>query len=146
MYVYVPCAAAATSAERVSMSLSQIQTELKQRMQAPLRQDDGSFLSSICFDQAFCGFDGHFVDNPIVPAVCLISAAELMAAESIGSTLILNEIMHMKFKKQIIPNEIARFKFTLDAHQDGKFTFSYTITKADDELVAKIKLVLVASR
>jgi|BioPla2DNA2_1021312.scaffolds.fasta_scaffold106177_1 3-hydroxyacyl-[acyl-carrier-protein] dehydratase len=124
------------------MSLSKIQIELRQRMKPVQRQTDGSFSSSITFDREFCGFDGHFPDNPIVPAVCLLSAAELLAAEAVGCPLKLQEISTMKFKQHLVPGDIADFSCQLTKQPDGVYSASVTITTNEQRTVAKLLLLL----
>ena len=40
---------------------------------------EGKFEAELRFDPEFPGFAGHFEGNPLVPGVCLIQAAELLA-------------------------------------------------------------------
>lgn len=106
------------------------------------RQTDGSFLSSILFDREFCGFDGHFPDNPIVPAVCLLSAAELLAAEAAGCPLKLQEISTIKFKQHLVPGNTAYFSCQLTEQSDGLYSASVTITTNTNEHQTVAKLLL----
>ncbi len=124
------------------MSLSQVQSELRLRLKPVQRQEDGSFLSSITFRQNFCGFDGHFPEKPIVPAVCLLSAAELLASESVGCQLRLDEIVNMKFKKHLVPDDTVTFAFSLIENIGQEHTFSFTISTPDGTLIAKMRLIL----
>ena len=127
------------------MTLSPIKNDLRRRLQPLCRQDDGSYLTSIHFDRAFCGFAGHFDHNPIVPAVCLVAAAEMLASDAVGKPLQLREIAQMKFKKLLAPEADAVFSFRQNAAESGLYTFIFTITTRDGQSVARIKLQLAES-
>ena len=142
MQIHVPAPTPGAADAPHTMSLSHIQSELQQRLRPAPRQDDGSFRSSITFDREFCGFDGHFPDNPIVPAVCLLSAAELLAVEAAGCPLRLQEISTMKFKQHLVPGDIADFSCQLTEQPDGVYSVSVTITTNEQRTVAKLLLLL----
>ena len=96
------------------MPYSIIQSELLKRIQDFQRHDDGSYSAAITFDPAFTGFDGHFPGNPIVPAVCQLSAVEVLAHLALGrEELKLATISLMKFRAPLVPNDTATFTFTL---------------------------------
>ena len=96
------------------MPYSIIQSELLKRVRDFQRHDDGSYSAAITFDPAFTGFDGHFPGNPIVPAVCQLSAVEVLAHLALGrEDLKLATISLMKFRAPLLPNDTATFTFTL---------------------------------
>ena len=96
------------------MPYSIIQSELLKRVWDFQRHDDGSYSAAITFDPAFTGFDGHFPGNPVVPAVCQLSAVEVLAHLALGrEDLKLATISLMKFRAPLVPNDTATFTFTL---------------------------------
>ena len=108
------------------MPYSIIQSELLKRVQDFQRHDDGSYSAAITFDPAFTGFDGHFPGNPIVPAVCQLSAVEVLAHLALGrEDLKLATISLMKFRAPLVPNDTATFTFTLTQSEND------IIVKAD---------------
>ena len=108
------------------MPYSIIQSELLKRIQDFQRHDDGSYSAAITFDPAFTGFDGHFPGNPVVPAVCQLSAVEVLAHLALGrEDLKLATISLMKFRAPLVPNDTATFTFTLTQSEND------IIVKAD---------------
>jgi len=142
MQIHVPAPTPGAADAPHTMSLSHIQSELQQRLRPAPRQDDGSFRSSITFDRDFCGFDGHFPGNPIVPAVCLLSAAVLQAGEIAGCPLQLQEITTMKFKQHLVPGDTAHFVCQLTEPPGGGYSAAVTITTNDHQIVARLRLLL----
>ena len=59
------------------------------------------------FDPDFTGFAGHFEGNPIVPGVCLIEAARLIAEEAAGKALRTVKIAQSRFRRPIFAGETA---------------------------------------
>ena len=108
------------------MPYSIIQSELLKRVRDFQRHDDGSYSAAITFDPAFTGFDGHFPDNPVVPAVCQLSAVEVLAHLALRrQDLKLATISLMKFRAPLLPNDTATFTFTLTQSEND------IIVKAD---------------
>jgi 3-hydroxyacyl-[acyl-carrier-protein] dehydratase len=124
------------------MSLSYIQSELQQRLRPAPRQANGAFRSSITFDRDFCGFDGHFPGNPIVPAVCLLSAAVLLAGDAAGCPLQLQEITTMKFNQYLVPGDTAHFACRLAEQPGGGYSAAVTITANENKTVGRLRLLL----
>lgn len=122
------------------MNSSQIKAELRQRMQTAITTPKNNATGKITFDEEFCGFAGHFPDNPIVPAVCLLAAAELLAMEMMQCNLQLQEITSMKFKKHLVPQDTACLECELAQNKDSEYSFMINITTEKKETVAKIKL------
>ena len=67
--------------------LSIIQSDILKRIGPVEKTGDSEFVTSICFASDFRGFEGHFPQNPIVPAVCLLSLVELIAKKIVGNWL-----------------------------------------------------------
>ena len=108
------------------MPYSIIQSELLKRIRDFQRHDDGSYSAAITFDPAFTGFDGHFPGNPVVPAVCQLSAVEVLAHLALRrQDLKLATISLMKFRAPLVPNDTATFTFTLTQSEND------IIVKAD---------------
>ena len=125
------------------MSLSPIQTSLRERL-SPIRVlPDGTYQASITFDRAFPGFDGHFPDNPIVPGVCEISVVELLARMAAGNdALRTNRIVQVKFRVPLVPGDCATFSFSLHKDKDNQTIISAIASTPANEKVATIKLAL----
>lgn len=125
------------------MNLSPIQAALSERLQPLVRQEDGSCLTSICFDHNFCGYEGHFPQKPIVPAVCLMAAALMMTSQWLNTPLTLHEIVHMKFRRQIGPDDTVLFSFmTETGGEAGRLSVAYALTLPSGNKVASFKLLL----
>ena len=108
------------------MSYSIIQSERLKRIHDFQRHDDGSYSAAITFDPAFTGFDGHFPGNPVVPAVCQLSAVEVLAHTALGhKDLNLATISLMKCRAPLLPNDTATFTFTITQNAND------AIVKAD---------------
>ncbi len=123
------------------MPYSIIQSELLKRISDFQRHDDGSYSAAITFDPAFTGFDGHFPGNPIVPAVCQLSAVEILAHMALGrQDLKLSTISLMKFRAPLVPNDTATFAFTI-AQNGNDITVKADVSTPKQKNTAKFKLL-----
>ena len=124
------------------MPYSIIQSELLKRVRDFQRHDDGSYSAAITFDPAFTGFDGHFPGNPIVPAVCQLSAVEVLAHLALGrEDLKLATISLMKFRAPLVPNDTATFTFTL-TQTENDIIVKADVSTAKQKNASKFKLIL----
>ena len=124
------------------MPYSIIQSELLKRIQDFQRHDDGSYSAAITFDPAFTGFDGHFPGNPIVPAVCQLSAVEVLAHLALGrEDLKLATISLMKFRAPLVPNDTATFIFRI-LQEENTITINADASTPKQKNASKFKLIL----
>ncbi len=124
------------------MPYSIIQSELLKRIQDFQRHDDGSYSAAITFDPAFTGFDGHFPGNPIVPAVCQLSAVEVLAHLALGrEELKLATISLMKFRAPLVPNDTATFIFRI-LQEENTITINADVSTPKQKNASKFKLIL----
>ena len=123
------------------MPYSIIQSELLKRIRDFQRHDDGSYSAAITFDPAFTGFDGHFPGNPVVPAVCQLSAVEVLAHMALGrEDLKLATISLMKFRAPLVPNDTATFTFTL-TQLENDIIVKADVSTAKQNNTSKFKLL-----
>lgn len=92
------------------MTESPMQRELASYLTTPER-GDGLFTASITFPDDFSGFQGHFPGNPIVPAVCQISAIELLSRKCFFNDLLrIAKISAIKVRTPIRPGKTVSIR------------------------------------
>lgn len=98
------------------------------------------FSMAFIFPPDFIGFDGHFPDNPILPAVVQImaGACAAMAAEQTDFTT--RNVSRAKFVRPILPNEELVISGSIQ-HKNGNRIAPITIRVAE-ELAATFTLTL----
>ena len=124
------------------MPYSIIQSELLKRVQNFQRHDDCSYSAALTFDPAFTGFDGHFPGNPVVPAVCQLSAVEVLAHMALGhKDLKLTTISLMKCRAPLLPNDTATFTFTI-VQNENDIIVKADVSTPKHKNASKFKLIL----
>jgi 3-hydroxymyristoyl/3-hydroxydecanoyl-(acyl carrier protein) dehydratase len=61
--------------------------------------------AGIAFDEGFSGFKGHFPEQPILPGVCQIALAMVMAERMRGTRQVLTEVVNAKFVSMVRPGQ-----------------------------------------
>ena len=123
------------------MPYSIIQSELLKHIHDFQRDDDGSYSAVITFDPAFTGFDGHFPGNPVVPAVCQLSALEVLVHLALGhQNLKLATISLMKCRAPLLPNDTATFAFTI-SQNDNDVIVKAVVSTPKLKNTSKFKLI-----
>ena len=123
------------------MPYSIIQSELLKRISDFQRHDDGSYSAAITFDPAFTGFDGHFPDNPVVPAVCQLSAVEVLVHMALKrQDLKLSTISLMKCRAPLLPNDTAIFAFNI-VQNENDITVKADVSTSKQKNTSKFKLI-----
>lgn len=81
---------------------------------------DGRFEAELRFDAEFPGFAGHFEGNPLVPGVCLILAAELLAERALQKAVAIRSIGQLKFFRPLLPDDSGVFSLAFtENHLSG---------------------------
>jgi 3-hydroxyacyl-[acyl-carrier-protein] dehydratase len=76
------------------------------------------------FPATFSGFQGHFPQKPILPAVIQLAIIRCIAERSLGHPLIVLEYSRAKFKAMIHPDEEVQTHLSLEKCKttiEGKF-------------------------
>jgi len=61
--------------------------------------------AEITFENEFSGFSGHFPSQPVLPGVCQISLAMVMAERMRGTCQVLSEVVNAKFVSMVQPGQ-----------------------------------------
>lgn len=64
------------------------------------------------FPEAFIGFAGHFPQNPVLPGIAQILAAQITAA-GVGNTARLVQVKRCKFLRPVLPDETMVVQISL---------------------------------
>jgi 3-hydroxyacyl-[acyl-carrier-protein] dehydratase len=86
-----------------------------------MRKEIGSYLedfvtegdvasAGVLFPESFSGFQGHFPDQPVLPGVCQIALAMVMAERMRGTRQRLAEVVNAKFVAMVLPNQPLRIE------------------------------------
>lgn len=94
---------------------SKISAALRSRIRDLASPAANEYVCVFDFDSVFTGFEGHFEGNPIVPGVCLIEAARVVAEEAIGQSLQTLKIAQCRFRRPISAGESAAANVKISA-------------------------------
>jgi 3-hydroxyacyl-[acyl-carrier-protein] dehydratase len=103
---------------------------------------DGELTARFLFPPEFVGFQGHFPERPILPAVCEIQAAIAMLEASSKRRITLKEIVSAKFSMPVTCGEEVMYLCSV-AMQDSQIAVLKTNVTKHGKSVAKFKLRVV---
>ena len=94
-----------------------------------------SGFQSFCPAADFIGFDGHFPDHPILPAMLQILLGIIVSEELCGTRLTLQKLDKAKFMAQIQPGQTITVscKITRPAAGEPQQTIKARVTIATEE-------------
>ena len=123
--------------------ISYMQKQLLQRLTPLERTDEGKYRAELTFEPGFPGFQGHFPEKPIVPAICQLSVVEIMARLITGcQNARVREILNMKFKAPLMQGDTASFVASVDCAKDGIPVVSAVVSTQSRKDMARIRLAL----
>lgn len=85
--------------------MSQLRTELASNIVAPAVKHADGWHQSYLLPVSFAGFEGHFPDNPVVPAVVQILMGLQLAESAAGKALTIVQVLKAKFLQPLRPLE-----------------------------------------
>ncbi|GHV50216.1 hypothetical protein FACS1894168_1040 [Deltaproteobacteria bacterium] len=116
--------------------MNSVFTDVKRCLVEGPRVTEDSCFAAFIFPESFTGFSGHFLDNPIVPGIAQIFAAQITT----GLDSELAEVKRCKFIRPVVPgtrvevtlwkkieNNIARCKAEITANGEGCASMSFTL-------------------
>ena len=78
-----------------------------------------TYRCTIDFDPAFPGFAGHFEGNPIVPGVCMMAAARILAESVLDRELTTVGLPQCRFRRPIRAGESAELTVRMKDAEEG---------------------------
>ncbi len=78
-----------------------------------------TYRCTIDFDPAFPGFAGHFEGNPIVPGVCMMAAARILAESVLDRELTTVALPQCRFRRPIRAGESAELTVRMKDAEAG---------------------------
>ncbi len=100
-------------------------------------EDNKGWQKKFRLPMDFIGFQGHFPQNPVLPAVIQVLMSEVTLAEAIQKNIRLHTVHEAKFTKPIAPNSLLTCTVTIQSTENG-YTWSCTIMD-DTTLAAKFR-------
>ncbi len=96
-----------------------------------LRSDSITYLSEqvsgcFTFKESFPGFAGHFIDQPVLPAVAQLAAVRILASTGLKKQLRLCSVQKAKFKSIIIPGHTIHITINV-SENNSYFTLNFKL-------------------
>ena len=101
--------------------------------------ENGILTARFVFPADFLGFQGHFPDRPVLPAVCEIQAALAMLEASKKTEVELREIKLAKFSTPVTCDEEVVYACSMAMESQDGAVVKATLAK-DGKSVARFKL------
>ena len=89
--------------------------------------DNNQIIGILTFSADFSAFEGHFPEQPVLPAIAQLAAVRFLAAKHLGKQLLPTSVDRAKFKTMIGPEEQVTITIRLD-QLDNDVTISFSIT------------------
>ena len=124
------------------MGESVIAQALKSRLADGVQDGDGKYRCRISFDRGFCGFDGHFEGNPIVPGVCIIEAVRCAAEQALEKRLTMKALSQCRFRAPLLPGDRADIALVI-REKDGVQSVSGDISN-ENGIICRLRMELAA--
>lgn len=86
---------------------SVMSSSLRSRIRDLSANGENKYHCVMEFDAGFTGFEGHFEGNPIVPGVCLLEAARVVAEEAAAAKFRTVGILQCRFRRPVMAGESA---------------------------------------
>jgi 3-hydroxyacyl-[acyl-carrier-protein] dehydratase len=119
--------------------MSKLVQEIRACMSDLTETATDSLTARFLFPAGFLGFQGHFLERPVLPAVCEIQAVVTMLEVWKKRRVRLEEIVLAKFATPVTCDEEAVFLCGVRMERDGRAVVKVTVTK-EGEVIGRFKL------
>ena len=93
--------------------------EIKQCSNISVHKTERGYEMEYVFPPTFSGFQGHFPQNPVLPAIIQLMMARESIIKHIGRDLLITKITRAKFHKIIKPDIPVTVVWTLREQEDA---------------------------
>jgi len=93
--------------------------------------------AKVIFPKHFKGFEGHFPQRPILPAVIQVIAARVILETYFKKSFELTSIKKCKFRNMVGPDEPINYTIYFEDRGSNSFNINMNITNVDDKPVAQ---------
>jgi 3-hydroxyacyl-[acyl-carrier-protein] dehydratase len=119
--------------------MSELARQIERCMSKLTEVDESDVVARFFFPAGFIGFQGHFPERPILPAVCKIQAAVAMLEAWKSRKVRLNEIISARFSAPVGCDEEVDLRCSVAMEDVHRALVKATVAK-DGESIAKFKL------
>ncbi len=92
--------------------------EIRQCSIISVHETERGYEMGYVFPPTFSGFQGHFPQNPILPAIIQLMTARESIIEQMGRDLLITKVTRAKFQKIITPDIPVTVVWTLREQED----------------------------
>ena len=103
---------------REKTSMKNMNEEIRQCRIVSVYETERGYVMEYVFGLAFPGFQGHFPQNPILPAIIQLMMARESIIEQMGRGLLVTKVTRAKFQKIITPDVPVTVVWTLREQED----------------------------
>lgn len=107
----------------------------------PLVLDAEGVRATFTFAPDFVGFQGHFPGRPILPGVCEVQAALLLAEAHLLRPVRLREIERVRFTLPATCGERLDYHCSIKANPDGR-TVLRALVRRGEVTIARLRLLV----
>lgn len=108
----------------------------------PAQKTARGWEKTYVFSASFPGFQGHFPQNPILPAILQLVTARESIAEQMGRDVLITGVKQAKFRRIVTPDTPITVIWTLNEKDDG--LHSSCILETEGNPVSSFALTLTA--
>lgn len=91
------------------------------QLRAPLQAEPGRLRAQLRLDPGHAVFRGHFPGRPVLPGVCVLTAAQEVLQQHLAQPLLLRSCSSVKFLHPIDPLLTPALELTVDFTRQGYF-------------------------
>jgi 3-hydroxyacyl-[acyl-carrier-protein] dehydratase len=123
--------------------LNQVQKEILGSIDSIKKEDEATIKAKVSFLKDFVGFGGHFVNQPVLPAVCIFELIRTIMEKTQKQKVKIIEVVSAKFYNIILPKEPVDIVIDiLGKADDAELLVKAAINRGDyKKAVVKMKLV-----
>jgi len=119
--------------------MNKLMQEIKQCMFDLAETKKGEVTARFLFPAEFIGFQGHFLEKPVLPGICKIQAVIAMLQAWEKGDVRLKEIVLAKFLSPVSPHYCLVFIYSKQTEDNSETLIKASVTSKDKK-VAELQL------
>ena len=97
--------------------MNQVEKEILESIISIDKENEVTINAKVKFSEDFIGFNGHFIEQPILPGICILELIKCILQKYLKHELMITEIVSAKFFNIIAGKETVDVAITLEENE-----------------------------
>ena len=110
--------------------MNQVEKEILESIISIDKENETTINAKVKFSEDFIGFNGHFIEQPVLPVICILELIKCILQKYLKHKLMITEIVSAKFFNIIAGKETVDVAITMEENKGLEILVKASINRS----------------